>query len=444
MMVAMESVSLSTRLLHAAPPGARPAVAPAATSASAPAAPDDRVEVTTGTAPALTWGKRLALAGLGVLSVAGPAFAGSGPVGAAASTAAAPSLSRTVERPPAPRPRLRLGADTTPALTLGQLGVPGPGTGLQPPPPVPQPVQGPDRPEIRFDLDDPRIGHRFEGSSINDSFKDHLGIVPDRHRQPGTDHGDDNGWTAEVRLDAVRTQGDRQNVTSGRFSMVTERGSWNPSPDYGGYRTDIGEFAHQWNFRDKVDSRTDFVYGAGIGVQSVGELNGRQAQEWFHGVWPNGGRIGAEQGLQQNYLTSSPTFAPMVTGGAGFRYQLDDQWLAKTSVEGALPLGPGLANVRATAGLEFRPADRIHLEGGVGVMGSWAQGEARDALRFIDAEGVRPMAYVHGEYRLFDNVSAFGRIDNGGIRNEPVYRIGITIHFGGQKAERAWLDPLWK
>lgn len=444
-MVAMESVSLKTRLLHAAPPGARPVAAPAPVAA-APALPDDRVEVAE-TTSVLSWGKRVALAGLGLVALAGPAFAGSGPVGAAASAAAAPSLSKSVEPPV----RRRLVIPKT-----FDLPVPGTvhGTVLDPTVPAPPPPPGPTlrpphretpaRPEIRFDLDDPRVGHRFEGASVNDSFKDHLGIVPEKHQTPGTNNGDDNGWTAEIRLDAIRTEGNEQTVTSGRFAMVTERGSWNPPPGYGGFRTDIGEFAHQWNFRENLDSRTDFVYGAGLGIQSVGDLNGRQGQEWFHGVWPRGGRVGAEEGLQTNYSTAHPTLAPMVTGGAGFRYRLDDEWLAKTSVEGALPVGPGFANVRTTAALEYRPTDRVHLEGGVGVTASWAQGGARDALRFIDADGVRPMAYVHGEYRMFDNVSAFGRIDNGGIRNEPVYRIGITIHFGGGKAERAWLDPLWK
>lgn len=114
--------------------------------------------------------------------------------------------------------------------------------------------------------------------------------MPDRYLRPGTRGGDDNGWTAEVRLDLTRTTGDAQTVSSGRYAMVTERGSWS----------------------------------------------------------------------------------------------------------------------------------------------------------VIEADGVTPGGYAQVEYRLTEHVTPFARLDVGGVRDEPVYRVGVSISFGGERAERPWLDPLWK
>lgn len=370
---------------------------------------EDRFEATE-PSPGLTWGSRVALAGLGLVSLAGPAFAGAGPLGAAASAATRPVPSQSVEvptRPPAP-------------LSLGPQA---------PAPPAPAPK------------DTSEVGVRVEGHFINDSFRDFLGTGRARDYRPGTHDGDDNGWTHESRISAVRTDGDRQTVTGLRLQMVTERGSWEPVPGYGARRTDIWEVVHQRNFREHLDERTELLYGGGLGVQAVGDLGGRHIQEWFHDNI-SGGRIGEAGGLQTNYSTNSPTFSPLVTGGVALRHRLDDQgeWHLKNSLEGALPLGPGLAAIRAGSALEYRPVDRLTFEVGAGVTGSWDQGPA---LNFIDAGGVRPGAWAGAEYRLTRNASVFGRIDAGGIRDEPVYRMGLTIHFGGGKAEKAWLEPLW-
>lgn len=401
----MQTNALSARM---APPGAR--LASARPSAAAPPKVEDRFEASESSS-ALTWGKRVALAGLGMVALAGPAFAGAGPVGAAASAATRPAMSQTVEaRPAAPAPLPALAASQAEADTV------------------------PARQE-------PEVGTRIEGHFVNDSYRDFLGVARERDVKPGTDDGDDNGWTHESRISVIRTEGDRQSVTTGRLQMVTERGSWEPEPGYGARRTDIWEFTHQHNFREHLDDRTDLLYGVGGGVQAVGPLGGRHIQEWFHDNI-SGGRIGAEQGLQTNYSTDHATFAPLVTGGVALRHRLDSdgEWHLKNSLEGALPLGPGLANIRAGSALEYRPNSRLTLDLGVGATASWDHGPA---LNFIDTDGVRPVAWAGAEYRLTDNISAFGRMDTGGIRDEPVYRMGITIHFGGGKAERAWLEPSW-
>lgn len=383
-------------LAQAAPPGARAALPPAAPPPALQV--QDDVEIRESAGPSVAG--RALLGAMGLLALAGPAWAGTpGPVAAASAPVAVQS---------------RVLPDSTP----------------QPPPSGPLKLPS-------------RDGTRFDFAYVNDSFKDPWGVAGQRDRQPGTQYTDDNGWTAEVRGDWIRTLGDQQTVVSGRLQMLTERGSWEPGAEYGGRRTDIVELAWQRNQRQALDGRTSLHYGYGGGVQAVGPLGGRGVQEAWHRHAPFGGRIGEEEGLQYNYTTERPTFAPLVTGGVGVVRQLDAQgeWEARGTLQGAVPLGQGLGVVRAEAGLRGYPSARLSVDAGVNVTGAYTTGRALD---FMEIDGVRPGAHAALEYRLTEHVRPFARVDFGGVRDEPVYTVGFSIPFGGGGGERARLDPLWR
>lgn len=433
--------AVSNPLVQAAPPGR---VAPSRSQEPvAPALPvaDDTVEIEEPSG--LTPGRRAALLGLGLLSLAGPAWAGgTGAIGAAAAPAVSQvQVLETGLRAPAPAGPLRLGSwtgDTTAAPdTAGTPSADTTGT---------RPAAGTatERKRVDFQGAPSRDGSRLEFHMINDSFNDPLGIASPRNSVPNGINTDDNGWTAEVRLDHVKTEGDRQQVTSGRLMMVTERGSWDPTPDYGGRRQDIVEIAHQRNFRVPLGERTDLHYGIGGGVQLVGPLGGEALQEGFHKYAPFGGRLGPEEGLQSHYTTGSVSVSPMVTGGVGVFQRLDEagRFQARATLQGTLPLGPqSLGAVRAELGMRAWPTQRLTLEAGVNLTGVYTTGRALD---FMKADGVRPGGYASVDYQVTDHIRPFVRMDFGGLRDEPVYSVGVSINFGGGRGEKARLDPLWR
>lgn len=367
-----------------------------------------RDEVELGAPRPLSFGSRALLGAMGMLSLAGPAWAGAGGAVAAAAAPVA-SQARVLESP------------------------------------VPKPPPGPLKLAPRDSVPAPRTardGDRIDFGYTNDSFKDSMGLAGDRDKQPGTPYTDDNGWTAEIRGDWVRTRGDEQSVLSGRLQMVTERGSWDPGPGYGGRRQDIVEVAYQKNFRQALGERTSLHYGYGGGLQAVGPLGGRAIQEGWHRNAPFGGRIGEAEGLQYHYTTDHVTVSPLATGGVGLVQQLDHEggWEARTTLQAGLPLGPGLGVVRAEAGLRAYPTSRLTVDAGVNVTGAYTNGRALD---FMDLGGVRPGAHAAMEYQLTDHFRPYARVDFGGLRDEPVYTIGVSFSFGG-RAEKARLDPLWR
>lgn len=474
--------SAPSPFLQVAPPGVRQAgPSPSAVMPPAVREPADSVDLDPGAG--LTAGKRAALVGLGLLSLAGPAWAGTG---GAIAPAAAPvaSQARFMEpataAPPAGPLKLRRsndivvrGAEAGPADTTATGLKPGPGarSGLKLDADTTGLALDADTTGLKLDpskvgadttgakpasdstfsrakrtefLGAPsRDGSRTEIQYINDSFKDPFHWASDRDRNPVHDRTDDNGWTSEIRIDHIRTQGDRQDVTSGRFTMLTERGSWVPGPDYGGRRQDIAEIAHQRNFRIPVDERTDIHYGVGGGVQLVGPMGGRHIQEFWHEHAPFGGRLGEEEGLQYNYTTNHVSVSPMVTGGVGVfrRLDADGRWEARSTLQATLPVfGNSLGAVRAELGMRGYPGERWTVDAGVNVTGVYTNGSALD---FVDTNGVRPGFHVSAEYRLTDHITPFARMDFGGLRDEPVYSIGVSINFGG-KGEKARLDPLWR
>ncbi|MBT9581841.1 hypothetical protein IV102_00735 [bacterium] len=279
---------------------------------------------------------------------------------------------------------------------------------------------------------------RFTLSHVNDSMPGLLNpIVPANDRAPGMTRADDDGWTAELRQEFVATQGADQWVMATRYSMLTQRGAWEPlSPEYRSLRTDLLEIGLQRNWKQPLGEHTNLVYGVGGGVQSLGPLGGHWLQQSFHIHGGFGGRL--DPVLQHVYSTDSPTVYPLLSAGAGIyqRLDMDGQWTAKGTVGATLPIGPGLSTARVEAGLEYRPWSRVTFDAGVNVS---AVHSNHRALDFMDVNGVRPGAYVGAEVKVVHGINAFARVETQGVRSEPVYMIGFSIGGG----PRPWLNPLW-
>lgn len=284
--------------------------------------------------------------------------------------------------------------------------------------------------------DKPKAEYSVSLDQTNDSMRPWMrGTLNGDDKVPGTNQSDDDGWTSELRFDITRTQGDEQWVLGGRHAMLTQQGAWLPSEDYSGLRTDLAEIALQKNFRTQLNDRLELTYGIGGGLQASGPLGGHGLQEWFHYNGGFGGRVGDD--LQSNYSTDNISFAPILTGGVGARYRLTEngQLSAKSTLQGTAAFGPGFSTLRTEAGLVYQPFERLSLEAGGKLDASYATSPAFD---FYDTDGIRPGYYGQVNLDLFKNVRAYGRIQDGGFRDEPVFMIGFTIGGGS----RPWLDPI--
>lgn len=341
--------------------------------------------------------------------------------------------------PPQSQPTASCASRVGPGICLG-LGVLGVAAGLAAPAQAHVQVQArsanEEAPRALAQQLKPRAEYRFTFSQANDSVPGYLEpIVPSHDRVPGLRRADDDGWTAELRGEAVRTQGNEQWVLASRYSMLTQRGAWEPkAPDYASLRTDLLEIGLQRNWKEPLGPRTDLVYGLGGGVQSLGPLGGHWLQQSFHIHGGLGGRLDPQ--LQHVYSTRSATLYPELSAGAGLYHRLNDEWTAKGTASTTLALGPGLSTARLETGLEFRPWSRVTFEGGVNLSGVYSNHRALD---FLDVNGVRPGAYLGTEVRLTRGLNAWARVESNGVRAEPVYLIGFTIGGG----PRPWLNPLW-
>lgn len=276
---------------------------------------------------------------------------------------------------------------------------------------------------------------RFSVSHTNDSLNLFPGVARGDDRSPDG-IPDDDGWTAGMRFDFTKTDGNEQWVGALRYDMLTQQGAWEHAEDYQGFRTDIAEIGLQKNFRQELSERTDLYYGIGGGLQLHGELGGEYFQLKTHELV--GGRLEPE--LQNTYTTNGVSFAPVVTGGVGVRHELNStgSLAMKSSLEGSVALGPGLSTLRASTGLIAQPHERISLEGGV-LLGA-AHANAR-SMDFYDIDGVRPGAYGQVDFKVSEGFNVFGRLESGGVRDEPYYMIGISIGLGG--GSKPWLHPQW-
>lgn len=289
---------------------------------------------------------------------------------------------------------------------------------------------------VRSQPDPPPPRWSFSASQQNDSFPGWLEWVPtpSTNRVPGTRHMDDDGWTAEVQLQATRTQGDQQWTGGLRYSMLTQRGAWQPqAPDYRGLRTDLVELTLQHNQRSQLPDGSTLTWGLGGGVQGLGNLGGHTVQEQFHLHGGFGGRTGAA--LQSTFSTQGATLTPMVMGGVAWDKPLSaEQLQLRASATTSLALGHGLSTLQGQMGLNFQASQRWNVESGVMLAGVHAN---HRALHFLDANGLRPGAYVETQVQLGSRLQAFGRVQTGGVQGEPVYVVGFSVGRGA----RPWLRP---
>ena len=229
---------------------------------------------------------------------------------------------------------------------------------------------------------------RIDFGTTNDSVPSQLaGILPARDQRPGGTDADDDGWTAGLFAEATRTQGDRQDVFSMHYDLLTQRGAWTNPPGYNAWRTDLFEISAQQNHRVALDGegRDHLLYGAGVGLQAVGPMGGENLQEWFHGLGRFGGRLGPSEGLQNHYTSHGVTFAPMVTGAVGVSHALDAarDYNVKASLSASLPLGPGMAVARGEINLKMYPATWFTAEAGVHVDAVHSQGSALEFMKRV-------------------------------------------------------------
>ena len=392
-----------------------------------------------------TW---LGAAALGIMALGGLGMP-------APAMAATPVLSQTLSLPD---PGSSFGAFAPTArpqsLTLSESG-----SALANPAPTPrssalsQAISRPDSTinpstgKFELSLPEPKAtgSWRFDLETHNDSYPSVLGLTPLRFMNPaGGGYTDDDGFTAGFGARLTHTDGDKQLVAQGRYNMVTELGGWPPySPTYGARRTDLLDVAVQQNFRERIDDKTHVFYGVGAGVQAIGPMGGQSIQEWWHthGV---SGRLG--DALQHNYTTTSVEVTPMVTGGVGVDRQLDaaGSYHLVGTLEANAPLGQGIGAVRAKVGVEARPISWMALEAGVTATGVWSNSPAMD---FHNVSGVRPGAWTSATFNPNGTVSPYVWAETGGVRNEPQYGIGVTIHFGGRSTKSSdapWLNPVWR
>lgn len=296
----------------------------------------------------------------------------------------------------------------------------------------------PDPIELRlgeYDLTTPsdttktKVGVRL--NSVNDfmpdSWTNYLGGP--EHKVPDGSAFDDDGWTAEVQLEANIQKGNSETVIGGRLMMLTQTGSREPfGADYQGLRTDVGEFVIQQNERISLGRETVLDYGIGGGVQAIGNVGGESLQTWFHEVGPMGGRTGPD--LQGTYTSDGFRVMPMMTAGAKITHSLNQDFDLKASVQTNIPFGRGLgvAGMRAGIGTDIGP---VNLEVGGKLDAAWTDAPE---MHFHDVSGVREGLYGRLEYEPGKWGGIYTQIETGGFRNEPILSIGIRI--GGGNSSR--------
>jgi hypothetical protein len=271
------------------------------------------------------------------------------------------------------------------------------------------------------------------GSFVNDNMPTFLrDIGNDNHKTPDGNFFDDDGWTAELRLEANWQNENSEYVLGGRLMMATERDSYNPSNlDFSGKRTDVAEFVLQRNERVQLSESATLDFGVGGGVQAVGQLGGESVQRWWHGTGLLGGRTG--DALQGNQMSDSFRVMPLVTGGLQLNQQLAKHLSFTAGGQAMVPIGQGLGVVGLNAGLQGNLGP-VRVEFGGKLDGSWSRA---DELEFMDVDGIRPGAYGSLELDTKKFGSLYTKVETGGFRDEPTLTVGLRIGLGG----RARLSP---
>jgi hypothetical protein len=293
-----------------------------------------------------------------------------------------------------------------------------------------------DPPLLATDTTKTKVGVKIE--SVNDfmpaDWTDWLGGP--QHKTPDGTAFDDDGWTAEVRLETNIQNGNDEWVVGGRLAMITQKGSRVPfGEDYQGLRTDLGEFVVQRNFRLELNDKTTLDYGIGGGIQTIGNIGGERFQRWWHEVGPAGGRLGDD--LQGNQVNDSFRAMPLLTGGAKITYDLHPNLNLNAMTQVSAPFGQGIGNVGLRAGIGARRGP-FNFEVGGKLDATWVDAPELSFHR-DSASGIREGVYGRIEYEPGKWGGIYTQLETGGLRNEPVLMFGIRI--GGGSSSR--LSPFW-
>lgn len=251
---------------------------------------------------------------------------------------------------------------------------------------------------------------------------------------PGTKYADDDGWTSELRLETTLTRPTRETFVGARLNIVTETGSWLAgNTGYQARRTDVGELVVQESFRKELSGGQTLDFGVGGGVQAFGNLGGESVQRWWHELGTFGGRTG--EALQGNQVSENTRIVPIATAGINLTTASTHGLSLTAGAQTTIPFGSGLGYAGAKAGLkgDFGPLD---VEVGGKLDAAWNMAPELD---FHNPAGVRPGAYVRTEVQAGKVGGVFGKVEVGGVRQEPIFTVGLKIGLGNQ----ARLNPFW-
>lgn len=155
----------------------------------------------------------------------------------------------------------------------------------------------------------------------------------DRLDPSSSSFADDDGRTFGIVFEQALTN-ERQGLQfliSTWYEMLTQDGAQeDPSRDL---RADVLNNVFQANQRFDFDRGWSLFMGMGLGVQTVGDLNGIALQSWWHAEGGFGGRL-LNQGLQDDYgdMRGSVT-TPAISHGLriGKRFGDENGWHARVS-----------------------------------------------------------------------------------------------------------------
>lgn len=284
-------------------------------------------------------------------------------------------------------------------------------------------------PTVVSDSTKTKFGVEF--SFVNDNMPNALTNVlgGPEHKTPDGDYFDDDGWTAELRLETNFQKGDTEYVVGGRLMMATETGSYDPTnTDFTGKRTDVGELLVQRNERRELSEQTTLDFGVGGGLQGVGNLGGESVQRWWHEDGLFGGRTGTN--LQGDQVNDSFRVLPVFTAGGKLTQELTPNLNFQIGGQAIVPIGRGLGNVGLKTGVEGQWGP-VSLELGGKLDGTWSNAPELD---FMDVDGVRPGLYTRLEVEAKNLGRIYTQVETGGFRNEPILSVGIRI--GGGSGSR--------
>lgn len=266
----------------------------------------------------------------------------------------------------------------------------------------------------------------------------------DRLDPSSSSYADDDGRTFGIVFEQVLTNERRglQFVASSWYEMLTQDGAQeDPSRDL---RADVLNNILQVNQRFDLDLGWNLIVGLGVGVQTVGDLDGLALQSWWHREGGFGGRwLG--YGLQDDYgdMRGSRTIPAASLGSRlGKQFGEQDGWNARVSLGYAVLLAMG------SIGMSVGQVDLSARAGHPRVANGWARMFTSGGK--TDGEYLRFAPIAHGAWgyeiglslnllhRLRVPVSPFTAIQsNGSGLADTTFTFGFIVGRGPS----AWLGP---